>query len=226
MNDELAPPWVALAILKYGATPRGGVNTSAMARRLRVSQRTVQRWLHDGIPERREMNLWRGWRPRQDLLAMEWEKLRNALEAKDALKVGRQRGILPSWRAQGFLEEHVVWIRQMGSRRSRIPVLRIQSSRHDADAGLRVLGWLEAYTAAATALGEAGGLPPEFVDETGVRALIRVPTAFDGEIVKYRALHAVGEYRIRGRKIGVTGSRHSLMWLDGGQLPALPNLTG
>lgn len=216
MTDELAPPWVALAILKYGASPHGGVNTAVMARRLRVSQRTVQRWLHDGIPAKRERNLWRGWHPRRDLLSMEREKLRNALGAKDALKVGRQRGILPSWRAQGFLEEHVVWIRQMGPRRNRIPVLRIQSSRHDADAGLRVLSWLETYTAAATALGEAGGLPAEFVEETGVRALIRVPTAFDGEIVKYSALHAAGDYRIRGRKIGVMGSRHSLMWLDGG----------
>lgn len=225
MTGELTPPWVALAILKYGATSGGRLNTAVMARRLRVSRRTVQRWLHEGIPERREMNLWRGWHPRRDLLSMEREKLRNALEAKEALNVGRQRGILPSWRAQGFLEEHVVWIRQMGPQRERIPVLRIQSSRHDADAGLRVLGWLESYTAAAAALGEAGGLPAEFVEKTGVRALIRVPTAFDGEIIKYRALHSVGDYRIRGRKIGLMGSRHSLMWLDGGQLPSLPNLT-
>lgn len=217
VSIEPAPPWVALAILKYGYSSRGrGVDTAVMARRLRVSQRTIQRWIHEGIPRKRELNLWRGWRPKRDLLSMEGAKLRNALEARDALRVGRQRGILPSWRAQGFLEEHVVWIRQMGPKRGRIPVLRIQSSRHDAEAGLRVLEWLKVYASQADALGTGAGLPPDFIEKTGIRSLIRVPTAFDGEIVKYRALHSVGDYRIRGRKIGILGSRHSLMWLEGG----------
>lgn len=147
---------------------------------------------------------------------MEDAKLRNALEARAALRIGRQRGILPSWRSQGFLEEHVVWVRQMGPKQGRIPVLRIQSSRHDAEEGLRVLDWLKVYASRADSLGSEAGLPPEFMERTGIRSLIRVPTAFDGEIVKYGALHSVGEYRIRGRKIGILGSRHSLMWLEGG----------
>lgn len=222
MSVQQAPPWIALATLKYGSSSRGqGVDTARMARRLRVSQRTVQRWMHEGIPRRRELNLWRGWRPRRDLVAMEEEKLRNAIEARRGLRLGRQRGVLPSWKEQGFLEEHVVWIRQMGPKRDRIPVLRIQSSRHNAEAGLRVLGWLADYTAGAETLGASSGLPAAFVENTGIRALLRVPNAFDGEVVKYRALHSVGDYRIRGRKIGVLGSRHSLMWLDGGPLPHL-----
>lgn len=103
----------ALAIV-YGTNRRGGVDTAAVAARLGVSQRTVQRWLAGGprstVPPSYLARISTALLPSEVALRHEEQEAVYAREAIAQLALGRGRGVLPAWSQQRWVEPHAVLV--------------------------------------------------------------------------------------------------------------------
>ncbi|MFH5211555.1 hypothetical protein [Antrihabitans spumae] len=118
MTRTAGPRWTRKRLVDmlghcYGFTPRGAVDTAAVAEHLAVSQRTVQRWMRGtnrqkaAIPAHRLHELLRA--PAETELRSR-QQAEYAREAIIQLALPRGRGVLPAWRKQGWLEPHVVTV--------------------------------------------------------------------------------------------------------------------
>lgn len=100
--------------LAYGRTARGGLNTRAAADGLGLSQRTIQRLLaeprrHVPPAARREL-VSHNVLPSEQTLLKEDQAAEYAREAIARIALPHGAGILPTWRAQNWLEPHLVAI--------------------------------------------------------------------------------------------------------------------
>jgi hypothetical protein len=98
----------------YGPSPRGRVNTAAVADYAGVTPGTVYRWIAGGpqanrrtahIPAARLAQLQRGPRIVEERNQQQYD---HALTA--VANIGAGKRILPSWRKQGWLDEHTIAI--------------------------------------------------------------------------------------------------------------------
>lgn len=104
----------------YGPTPRGAVDVAAVADYAGVSASTVRRWIgpnprpgvrRPAIPKHRIEQLQRGpavVEHRND------QRYQHALRALTSIR--EDRGILPIWREQGWLDHHIVAIVEVHAR--------------------------------------------------------------------------------------------------------------
>lgn len=114
-RDQLA---VTLLML-FGPTRRGGPNTAAAAAELEVSRRTVQRWLRAPASARAPMS-WVHAAAVRALAGIDEQvrrdEQRTAAYARDALEriaLPKGRGVLPAWREQQWLDQHLVTITEL-----------------------------------------------------------------------------------------------------------------
>lgn len=125
-------------VARYGYGPRGGLNAAAAARDLRVSARTIYRWLDtpDGrfrahIPTPRLEALIDSMLPSQEVLDDEVFQLQNYRAGVMAWNA-RPRRTKPEWKEQGWLCQHQVSIVQLPARPLRqVVATRVSSQAHD-----------------------------------------------------------------------------------------------
>ena len=114
-RDQLA---VALLML-FGPARRGGPDTAATATELGVSRRTVQRWLRAPAGARTPMSSAHAAAVRALAGVDEQvrrDEQRTAGYARDALEriaLPKGRGVLPAWREQQWLDQHLVTITEL-----------------------------------------------------------------------------------------------------------------
>ncbi|GAA4757974.1 hypothetical protein GCM10023328_47260 [Modestobacter marinus] len=114
-RDQLA---VALLML-FGPARRGGPDTAAAAVELGVSRRTVQRWLRAPAGARAPMSSAHAEAVRALAGVDEQvrrDEQRTAGYARDALEriaLPKGRGVLPAWREQQWLDQHLVTITEL-----------------------------------------------------------------------------------------------------------------
>ena len=104
----------------YGPTPRGAVDVAAVADYAGVSHSTVRRWLSSrhpqgsrrlAIPKHRIIQLQRG---PAEVERRNEQAYRHALSALGSMD--DERSILPAWRKQGWLDQHIVAIVEIHGR--------------------------------------------------------------------------------------------------------------
>lgn len=112
--------------LRFGTTSRGHTDTTAAAREMGVSQRTVQRWLHASsgravahIPPARLKQLIGLLLPSEETRRREEQQARYALKAIEQLRLPRGRGVLPAWTKQRWTEPHLVVVLEIDEPRIR-----------------------------------------------------------------------------------------------------------
>ena len=134
-RDQLA---VALLML-FGPTRRGGPDTAAAAAELGVSRRTVQRWLRAPAGVRAPMSSVHAAAVRA--LAGVDEQVRRdeqrtagyAREALKSIALPKGRGVLPAWREQQWLDQHLVTITELGHGVLQASLTRVTSRSRTRD---------------------------------------------------------------------------------------------
>ncbi|MCX5046250.1 hypothetical protein OG921_24060 [Aldersonia sp. NBC_00410] len=97
----------------YGQTARGAVDVAAVARVENVSTRTVRRWIAGSdeapaaIPAARLAALTTGGAAVEKHAAAKAEYAREAIRA---IALPKGRGILPPWKRDGWLDQHLVMV--------------------------------------------------------------------------------------------------------------------
>ena len=114
-RDQLA---VALLML-FGSARHGGPDTAAAAAELGVSRRTVQRWLRARADDRPPMSathitqLQALARPDEQVRRDEQRTAGYARDALARIALPKGRGVLPAWREQQWLDQHLVTITEL-----------------------------------------------------------------------------------------------------------------
>jgi hypothetical protein len=134
-RDQLA---VALLML-FGPARRGGPDTAAAAAELEVSRRTVQRWLRGPADARAPMSSAHAAAVRA--LAgideqVRRDEQRTAGYARDALEriaLPKGRGVLPAWREQQWLDQHLVTITKLDHGVLQASLTRVTSRSRSRD---------------------------------------------------------------------------------------------
>lgn len=122
-------------------------DTAVVARRRRVSRRTVQRWISGDpaapapIPPSRLRQLQRGYRLRRSTLQREEAARTDLLRKESRRRLGRGRGNLREYEASGWLEPHLLLLLEAKDRPlRRIAVTRdTPSTRQRASSGFVVV---------------------------------------------------------------------------------------
>jgi len=134
-RDQLA---VALLML-FGPARRGGPDTAAAAAELEVSRRTVQRWLRSPADARAPMSAAHA-AAVQALAGVDEQvrrdEQRTAAYARDALEriaLPKGRGVLPAWREQQWLDQHLVTITELGHGVLQAALTRVTSRSRPRD---------------------------------------------------------------------------------------------
>lgn len=134
-RDQLA---VALLML-FGPARRGGPDTAAAAAELGVSRRTVQRWLRAPSGARAPMSSTHAEAVR-GLAGVDEQvrrdEQRTAGYARDALAriaLPKGRGVLPAWREQQWLDQHVVTITELDHGIRQVALTRVTSRSRNRD---------------------------------------------------------------------------------------------
>src|SRR4051812_22421903 len=194
---ERGPLWTQarlrrVLILRFGTSPRGHVNLPAVADAMNVSPRTVQRWLAASsgravahIPPRRLQQLLELLVPRAETIRDEAAAATYARKAIDQLRLGRKRGVLPSWEKRRWLDTHVV------------AVLAIKEAR------VRQLTITRSSGAASTELGRRGRI----VD------FVVLPTRFHADALVHEVLTEIGPWRFQPMP-GTLKQGPTRAWLD------------
>jgi hypothetical protein len=169
---------VVLGVL-FGVGRRGGPDTAAAAAELGVSRRSVQRWLRPGTGGTQRMSathldqVFELAVPGEDVRR---DEARSAAYARDALEriaLPKGRGVLPAWRDQQWLDQHVVTVVDL----------------HDV--GLRQIS----LTRVSSRTQERG-------ERTRVGTLVDfcvVATRFHAQLLVHAVLTEVDPWRVRGR---------------------------
>ncbi len=120
MTSKSGPMWTRARLtramrLRFGEGPQGGVNTAAAADAMRVSRRSVQRWLHANhgrsaahIPASRLAQLIALLLPSEETCRREAQQARYAAEAIARLGLPDGVGVKPAWATQRWTEPHTV----------------------------------------------------------------------------------------------------------------------
>ena len=174
-RDQLA---VALLML-FGPTRRGGPDTAAAAAELGVSRRTVQRWLRPEADDRPPMSSAHAVQV-QALAGLDEQlhrdEQRTAIYARDALAriaLPKGRGVLPTWREQQWLDQHLVTITELHHGVRQVALTRVTSRSRDR------------------------GQP----NSATVVAFCVVATRFHAQLLVHELLTLLGPWRIRGRAL-------------------------
>lgn len=174
-------------IARFGAGPRGGVDTRAVAAAMGVSQRSVQRWLHaDGrrrapIPAARLADLTTLLAPDELLLLRRSQQARYARNAIAQLTTNPLYA-LESWEEQGWLEQHRVAIIAN-------PQLRIR----------RVV------------IGRVDAVEFDSRRDGSVIAQVRMPTRFHAILLTESVLRSVQAWRVQ---LDGRGQTATTSWFD------------
>ncbi|MCO7221536.1 hypothetical protein [Klenkia sp. PcliD-1-E] len=137
-EDRPLPTWtgeqlaVVLSVL-FGVNKRGGPDTAAAATALEVSRRSVQRWLRSGTGgavrmSKRHLEQVRDLAVPDDVVRRDEE--RAAAYARDALEriaLPKGRGVLPAWRDQQWLDQHLVTVIDLHLGLRQISLTRVTS---------------------------------------------------------------------------------------------------
>ncbi len=132
------PPWtreqVAVVLtLLFGAGRRGGPDTTAAAAALGVSRRSVQRWLHPGpgptpaISAAHLAQVHALARPDEAVLRDEQRTADYAHDALARIALPRGRGVLPAWRQQQWLDQHLVTVTELEQGIQQVSLTRLTS---------------------------------------------------------------------------------------------------
>ena len=174
-RDQLA---VALLML-FGPARRGGPDTAAAAAELGVSRRTVQRWLRGPADARAPMSAAHA-ATVQALAGVDEQvrrdEQRTAGYARDALEriaLPKGRGVLPAWREQQWLDQHLVTITELDH------------------------GVLQASLTRVTSRSRDRGKP----NSGTVVAFCVVASRFHAQLLVHELLALLGPWRIRGRAL-------------------------
>lgn len=170
-----------------------------VARRRRVSVRTVQRWVRGNeddvaIPQAQLDAILARRRPQRKTLAREQLALRELERKRARAGLGRGRGNLAEYARLGWLDPHKVLVVEDSGRPLRRPVVTIDSPK-----------------ARARAL-HGGG---KVVD------LLVAEDKFAAEAWRYRLLDAVAPWRLQLPASKVVEGR-TQVWLSSAQLPVIP----
>lgn len=201
--------------LLTGSRPDERLDTAAAAQLVRVSPRTIQRWLPTNRSRRKPAapnrthaaTITAAALPSPLRLRHEEQAADYAVVARQRISVPRGRGILPEWRNQGWLDPHVVMILNY----ERLGIQQVSSSRIDIVASeLRLLGDPQ-----RPPLRRRGG---------GVAvSSVTVTDGFAATVLKHAVLRIVHNWRIRpGGSLVPRGSTH--LWLASLTAPDLREL--
>lgn len=195
--DGAAPAWsreqLAVALLMlFGSTRLGRPDTAAAAAEFGVSRRTVQRWLRPRADDRAPMSPSHAAQVRA--LASPDEQVRRdeqrtADYARDALAriaLPKGYGVLPTWRDQQWLDQHLVTVTELDHGVRQVALTRVTSRSRDR--------------------GEPRG--------GTVITFCVVATRFHAQLLVHELLTLVGPWRVRGRVLAPRqGSTRT--WLPG-----------
>jgi hypothetical protein len=176
----------------FGPSRRGGPDTAAAAAELGVSRRTVQRWLRPRADDHVPISSAHAAQVR-DLAGLDEQvrrdETRTADYARDALAriaLPKGRGVLPAWREQQWLDQHLVTITEL-------------------DHGVR-----QAALTRVTSRSRERGQPSSGT----VVGFCVVATRFHAQLLVHELLTLMGPWRIRGRALAPKqGSTRT--WLPG-----------
>lgn len=113
----------------------GNVDSIAAGRRLGVSQRTVQRWINEGIPERRLADVIAVVRPPQGAFTQEAKDLKNDRNAI-AMITSAPENAKSLWGSLGWLDPHDLAIVQL--RDAPVRLVRLARKENASDAIKRI----------------------------------------------------------------------------------------
>lgn len=182
--DGAATTWtrdqVAVALLMlFGSARRGGPDTAAAAAELGVSRRTVQRWLRARADDRPPMSathitqLQALARPDEQVRRDEQRTAGYARDALARIALPKGRGVLPAWREQQWLDQHLVTITELDHGIRQVALTRVTSRSRDR------------------------GQP----NSGTVVAFCVVATRFHAQLLVHELLTLLGPWRIRGRAL-------------------------
>lgn len=211
MTPPTTGPWSAQLVRELFVVLYGGHQDHAgiwhpdlheVARRRRVSQRTVQRWIRDvdgvaGIPAKQLDAILARWRPRRRTVHREELAQAQTVKKIERSGLGRGRGNLREYGDQGWLEQHLVLVIEDNDR----PLRRIAVVRDDAAIRRRAA---------------RGG---HIVD------VVIASSKFTGDAMRHQILQAVQPWRLEltGRKVP---RGHTQVWLASAPLPPTPLQAG
>lgn len=175
---------LAAAIDSYNRL--GNVDKSAASARLGVSSRTIQRWIRDGIPDKRLSDVVSVVRPPQGAFVQEKNDLINDWNAVDVIARNRE-GAHDLWGDRGWLEPHDLAIVELAD--APVRTVRIANSS-------RATRLLRRLKAGHNLNGEEKRAIRELSAGGQIIDILTFPNRFSASIARGEILNDVYAYRI------------------------------